>query len=188
MIGPLAKFYLFSEGALQTFKQTFDCAQFHLGFLGEVFKGFDLSEGTVKALDTVLTNFASNVGKYTFNQISEGKTINRVLKINTVPAVNMSGDDNDPEYMYPAVTTLIYVKITAKAWKTAMSKWQGGGGVEQIDFEIHWTATKCTLNTEWYNAMKHKFDQVREFVTGKNLEAFGAMLDNPIAEPKQNGS
>ncbi|KAI9655941.1 MAG: hypothetical protein M1831_004786 [Alyxoria varia] len=188
MIGPLAGFYIFSEGALQTFKKTFDRAQFHLGFLGELFKGFDLSDGTVKALDSVLTNFASAVGQYKFEQISEGKTINRAVKINNVPAVNISGNDNDPLYAYPAVTTFIYMKVTAKAWKTVMSKMQGGAEVEHIDFEMYWTATKCTLNTDWYNTTKPKFDKISQLVTGKNLEAFGAMLDNPITEPKQNES
>ena len=188
MTGPLAGFYIFSEGSLQTLKKTFDRTQFHLGFVGELFKGFDLSDGTVKALDTVLTNFASSVGQYKFDALSEGKTINRVLKINTVPAENMSGNDDAPDNAYAAVTTLVYMKITAKAWKAAMSKWQGGGEVEHIEFEMYWSATKCTLNTDWYDTMKPKFDKIMEFVTQKNLEAFGADLDTPVTEPKQNGS
>ena len=188
MVGPLAGFYIFSEGELQVFKQIFDGADFHLGFLRELFKGFDLSDDAIKSLEKVLTNFASSVGQYKFEQLSEWQTVNRVLKINTTPAVNMSGNDDGPEYLYPAVTTLIYMKITAKAWKTVMSKWQGGGEVEHIDFEMYWTATKCTLNTEWYNTSKPKFDKIMQFVTEKDLEAFGAMLDQPVTDSKQNGS
>ena len=186
MTGPLAGFYIFSEGALQTFRKRLDRAEFHVGFLEQIFKGFDLSDGALKGLDTILTNFASGVGQYRLDQNSEGKTINRVLKINTVPAVNISGDESDPQYVYPAITTLIYMRITAKAWKMAMSKWQGGGEVEHIDFEMNWTATKCTLNTDLYNTAKPKFDRIIDFVTGKNLEAFGASLDNPVTEPNQN--
>lgn len=186
MTGPLSGFYIFTTAPATQFKRSFTRAELHEGFLGEVFKGFNLSDGAVKSLDTILTNFASSVSTIKFEEQVESQTINQTLRINTTPAYNITGDNDNPDYVYTPTTHVIYMKIKAATWKTSLSKPQGGGSVENVDFEMEWVAPKFELNVDLYDAAKPKFDAICKYLTSKNLEDYGACLEHSITDKNQD--
>ncbi|KAJ9638155.1 hypothetical protein H2204_004466 [Knufia peltigerae] len=180
MLGPLSGFYIFTTGASQSYHDNVDRAKLHTGFLSAIFSDFSLQDDAKKDLEKVLNNFAQAVGGFKMETAAQTETMNYTLKINTVPTVTIGGRAGHPLTVNVPTTTIVYMKIKATAWKTAMEACSAGGGVEHFDFDMTYTKTNCQLNMDWYQKSIPKFNKVMEFVTGKNLAAYGASLSQPV--------
>ncbi|KAL6809756.1 hypothetical protein J3E69DRAFT_372439 [Trichoderma sp. SZMC 28015] len=55
-----------------------------------------------------------------------------------------------------------------------------GGGAEHFEFDMTYTKTNCQLNMDGYQKAIPKFNKIMEFVTEKNLAAYGAGLSQPV--------
>ncbi|KAL7782538.1 hypothetical protein V8C43DRAFT_326821 [Trichoderma afarasin] len=176
MLGPLSVFYIFTTGASQSYKENVDRAQLHTGFLSAIFSDFNLQEDAKKDLDKVLTNFAQAVGGFKMDMEAQTKTMNYTLKINTVPTRTIGGTAEHPLTVNVPTTTIVYMKIKATAWKSAMDACSVGGGAEHFEFDMTYTKTNCQLNMDWYQKAIPKFNKIMEFVMEKNLAAYGAGL------------
>ncbi|KAK6519408.1 hypothetical protein TWF281_003242 [Arthrobotrys megalospora] len=188
MTGPLAGFYNFSQGASTSFSKSMTRTEFHAGFLGEIFKGFNLSDDTLTQLDTILTNFAQSVGSIQIEASGAHKSVNNTILVHTCPAVNASGDPKDPVWVYQPTTTLIYLEVDLNAWQTVFKSKSGSSTTDHFDFSMVYTVTKCQLNMEAYQNSVNKFNQIIQFVTGKNLEAFGATASTSVTDSSLNAT
>ncbi|KAK4063593.1 hypothetical protein Trihar35433_8301 [Trichoderma harzianum] len=83
--------------------------------------------------------------------------------INTVPTMTIGGTAEHPLTVNVPTTTIVV-----------------GGGAEHFEFDMTYTKTNCQLNMDWYQKAIPKFNKIMEFVTEKNLAAYGAGLSQPV--------
>lgn len=184
----LAGFFSFQNLSAQTVKRHMTKAELHEGFLGKVFEGFNLTDSALQDMETILTNFSKALGSTTIVDESDTRTVNQTIRINSVPKINISGDNANPDWVWQPMCTLIYLKFTAKTWKTSVEKFTGGVAAEGFDFEMQMTSVRCQLNMQWYEQSEPKFDEVMRAAVGKSLKDFGAMISHNVTDKNQNNA
>lgn len=182
MMGPLAGYYIFSTGSNQSYNNTIPKSQVHDNLLGKCFDGFGFDKATHDLLDTQLTNFVKGIANVS-SQNNPTNTMDFMIRLNLVPKRNVSGDDNDPVFVYQPTTYLIYMKIDAKSFFQATSK---NNGEDRVTFAFNLTTTKCELNTRKFESNRAKFDQMFELVTSTNLRAYSDLLNKQIKTDEAN--
>jgi hypothetical protein len=169
LTGPLSGFCNIDSETVDTFHKNMHKSEIHLEFLGNVFKGFNLGKDALTQLDGVLTNFVSSISDLNITSTSESNTVDHTCVIHQVAHTNMTGDDSDPQFIFEPKIKLVYLKIDSESWAWATNKASDSG----FDFTMHNTIVNATINVEKWKGHQDKFDKIFEYLTGKNLEAYG---------------
>jgi hypothetical protein len=185
MTGPLAGFFVFSQGDTVNYHQTLQKSDVHNGFLGTIFGGFGFSQATMKELDDLLTGFTTSLGSVPMGD-GGSKTIDHVIRLNLVPQINVSGDDANPDYIYQPTTTVIYLKIDTRSYRQVVGGGKNSSLQEKIDFNMTYTIFKFQLNVRLFEKSRPKFDKVFELLTGNNMNSFTQHLVKQIESSTVN--
>ncbi|GAB2916588.1 hypothetical protein [Rheinheimera gaetbuli] len=113
--------------------KTYKKAEFHLDFLGDLFKAFAFPESTLTALDGVLNALVESLKSMEFT--SEAKTVDHLVFMyyfEEVPGMDMK---------LPHLR-LFYLKIDAKSFKVALHK----STVTEIDFQTNYIDENWEMN------------------------------------------
>ncbi|KAF5667167.1 hypothetical protein FHETE_5870 [Fusarium heterosporum] len=181
MSGPLAGFFNYAGGSVATFDKQMSKTDVHLEFLGELFKGFSLTEPALLQLDGILTNFISSLKTVTVETGSTNNTVDQTLRVNQVLRTNISGDPKNPLWIFQPRTRIVYMKINASTWHWATNK------AEHTSSKFHmvYTVADFDLNVNKWIASKDKFDKVFSTVTGKSMSEFAKLTIPAPIDPDQ---
>lgn len=147
----------------QSITKTYKKAEFHLGFLSDLFKAFAFPESTLTALDGVLNAVVDSLTKIEFNE--QEKTVDHLLFMyvfEKVPGMDMK---------LPHLR-LFYLKIDTKSWKISMCK----STVTEINFQCNYIDENWEMNP--FQVAKQR-DQIQALLTkmsGLSME----QLDNKL--------
>lgn len=183
MTGPLAGPFIFSQGTDSNYSQTLDKSAIHDGFLGNIFKGFGFDKNTTNELDALLTGFTSSLGSVPLGGGSSQKTIDHVIRLNLVPGINVSGNDDHPTYVYQPTTTVLYLKIDANSYIKSISK---HNNADKVDFKMTMTLFKCEFNADLFEKSRTKFDKVFQMLTKGSMSAFTDLLVKKVESKSLN--
>lgn len=178
---PLAGFFNFSSGTQTTFSKSMSKTEVHLEFLGEIFKGFNLTKPALMQLDTILTNFVSSLKTVSVETGETNNTVDQTLRINQVVRINIAGDEGKPIYVYQPRTRIVYMHIDGNTYHWATNKAEHTSQT----FNMRYVVVDCDLNVNKYLACKDKLDKVFMTLTGQNLLEYGKKI-NP--EPVKSES
>ncbi|KAK5624868.1 hypothetical protein RRF57_000584 [Xylaria bambusicola] len=173
MVGPLAGLFNFSSGVQTTFSKEMSKTSIHLEFLAELFKGFSLTKPALMQLDGILTNFVSSLGTINIETGRTNQTVDQTLRINQVMRLNISGDEQNPVWVYQPRTRIVYMHIDDSTWHWATNKAEHTSNT----FNMRYVIVDCDLNVNKYLASKNNLDNVFKTVSGKSMEEYGQMIN-----------
>ncbi|KAI0436578.1 hypothetical protein F4803DRAFT_541769 [Xylaria telfairii] len=177
MVGPLAGLFNFSSGVQTVFSKEMSKTSVHLEFLSELFKPFNLSGPALTQLDGILTTFISSLGTIDVETGLTNNTVDQTLRINQVMRLNISGDDENPVWVYQPRTRIVYMHIDDSTWHWATNK----ADHKSSTFHMRYVVVDCDLNVTKYLASKKDLDNVFKTVSGKSMEEYGQMINpNPV--------
>ncbi|KAM6522890.1 hypothetical protein FALCPG4_012505 [Fusarium falciforme] len=182
MSGPLAGFFNFDTGRSQTISNTVNKSDIHNFFIGTVFGNFGFSPETKKQLDDQLTSFVDALSK-----IAPGNAANIVfsLRLCMVPRTNVTGDTDNPTYIYQPQIFLLRMAFDANTFYQSTSK---NSGVDKINFNFTLTVTKFSLNVRKFEQNRTRFDQMFQLVTNNNLDlsTYSKQLNKQVQTNESN--
>ncbi|KAH7153630.1 hypothetical protein EDB81DRAFT_758573 [Dactylonectria macrodidyma] len=180
MAGPLAGFFMFDTGSTQKYSNQIPKDQIHDKFLGAVFDNFGFDPDTKKQLDGQLTTFVAGLSK-----IAPGKanSIDFSLRLGLVPRRNVTGDVDNPTYIYQPTIFLIRMSFDSYTFYQSTGK---NSGVDKIDFNFNLSVTKFSLNARKFEQNRAKFDQMFQLVTDSNLRAYSQLLNKQLKTNEAN--
>ncbi|GAB0137519.1 hypothetical protein EsDP_00005779 [Epichloe bromicola] len=181
MSGPLAGFFNYASGSVATFDKKMSKTEVHLEFLGELFKGFNLTTPAMLQLDGVLKNFMASLKTITVETSSTNNTVDQTLRVNQVLRLNISGDEKNPIFVFQPRTRIVYMRINASTWHWATNK----ANHTSNTFHMVYTVADFDLNVNKWNASKDKFDKVFQTVSGKSMADFAKMVNPSPINPEQ---
>ncbi|KAF7557426.1 hypothetical protein G7Z17_g697 [Cylindrodendrum hubeiense] len=176
MMGPLISFFSISPGTPRTYNDTIPKDQVHEHLLGKLFDEFRFDKATKAALDVQLTEFVGGLAKIQTDSDS-ADTFDFMPRLNLVSRTNISGDDNDPDWIYRPTTYLIYMQIDAKTFRESINK---NSGVDKVDFKFSLSVTECELDISRFDKSSQKFDKIFQVINNKGLRAYSELLHKPI--------
>ncbi|MCJ1465050.1 hypothetical protein MMC07_003666 [Pseudocyphellaria aurata] len=179
MLHPLSGYYNISVGSSQHYEQTLSIDQVHVTFLEVVFGSFKLGKTVLDELEGVLNKFMSDVGKI---EVDTSDNIAHTVRLNQVVKLNISGDDDNPSWVYQPVTKLIYLSVESESYQQATRKWWGSRSEEKFRFAFDYVIVEATLNPGKYLEDRPKLDKAFEFVTQKNLKDFGTDVTQTVGD------
>lgn len=182
MMGPLAGFYNFGLGSMQTYSNTIPRGDIHGNLLGKIFDNFGFDPDTINKLDGQLTNFVAGLaGVNTDNNPTN--TIDFCQIFGLCPGRNLVGDGKPEHMIYQPTTFMIYLKIDAHSFRQSLGK---DSSIDKVDFNFSMIVTRCELNVSKFNQCKDKFDKIFQFLTQKNLRAYSQLANKQIKTNEAN--
>ncbi|KAI1275184.1 hypothetical protein F5Y07DRAFT_370745 [Xylaria sp. FL0933] len=173
MTGPLAGIFNFSSGVQTTFRKEMSKTSVHLEFLSELFKGFSLTKPVLTQLDTILTKFIDSLSTITVETGSTNNTVDETIFVHQVMRLNVSGDEDNPVWVFQPRTRIIYMHIDDSTWHWATNK----ADHTSYAFNMRYVVADCDLNVNKYLASKDKLEAVFKTVSGKSLSEFGKLIN-----------
>ncbi|KAI3335713.1 hypothetical protein F4824DRAFT_463322 [Ustulina deusta] len=173
MIGPLAGIFNYSSGVQTTFRKEISKTSIHLEFLAELFKGFSLTKPALLQLDSILTTFVSSLGTINIETGRTNHTVDQSLRINQVMRINISGDEQNPVWVFQPRTRIVYMHIDDSTWRWATNK----ASHTSSTFNMRYVVVDCDLNVNKYLANKDKLNTVFQTVSGKSMEEYGRLIN-----------
>jgi hypothetical protein len=175
MTAPLAGFYTITSATQHTFSESMTKTEIHLEFLSELFKGFSLTKPALLQLDGILTQFIASLKTITVETQSSNSTVDHTLRINQVLRINISGDDDNPIWVFQPRTRIVYLKVEASSYKWATNK----ASHESSRFNMRYVVVDGDLNVNKYLASKIALNEIFRNLTGMNLKEYGQKINPP---------
>jgi hypothetical protein len=76
--------YNLSTAAPVVMNRSMTRSESHMGFLGEIFQGFNLGQDAISQLDEILIGIASSLSGVETKSTSSSDTVNNLVNVNTV--------------------------------------------------------------------------------------------------------
>ncbi|KAG4434017.1 hypothetical protein IFR05_010499 [Cadophora sp. M221] len=171
-IGGLAGYYITTAQTSSSYSKDVSSADFKLEFTSDMFKPFDLATDALTEISGVLQQYISDIASIKIDSSSTNKQISHYMRTTMVSKRNVSGDDDNPIWVWQPETKLVYMHIDTQAYFNATSSCLGHSEVETFHYDMEYTVYEADIDIDQVEANQAMLDKTFNSLTQMNMNDF----------------